>query len=56
MTTIPAQGRGPSLYDEQLQRQHQEKRLFADFGAGKGGGRLGQRQKAPFGKSDGDDS
>jgi hypothetical protein len=36
-----AQGRAPSLYDEQLQRQQQERKLFSSFGTGDGGGKLG---------------
>jgi len=39
----PGQGRAPSLYDEQLQRLQQEKRLFASFGSGNVGGKLGLR-------------
>src|SRR5689334_15784907 len=35
------QGRGPGLYDEQLQRQQQEQKLFANFSGGTGRGRLG---------------
>jgi hypothetical protein len=34
MTIPAAQGRAPSLYDEQLQRQQQERKLFAGFTSG----------------------
>jgi hypothetical protein len=43
MTISSAQGRAPCLYDEQLQRQQQEKRLFAGFGSAQG--RLGLRRE-----------
>ena len=38
------QGRAPGLYDEQLQRQQQEKALFRDF-ANSGGGLLGRARR-----------
>ena len=39
------QGRAPGLYDEQLQRQQQEKALFRDFAPNSGGGLLGRARR-----------
>ena len=39
------QGRAPGLYDEQLQRQQQERALFRDFAATTGGGLLGRARR-----------
>jgi hypothetical protein len=51
-TTTIFQGRAPTLYDEQLQREQQEKALFAHFGPGSGGGRLGLGRGAPASTSE----
>jgi hypothetical protein len=41
ITTDPRQGRAPGLYDEQLQRQQQEKSLFGRYGGEARRGLLG---------------
>jgi hypothetical protein len=41
--TIVFQGRAPGLYDEQLQRQHQEKALFRGPSGPREGSLLGRR-------------
>ena len=47
MTTITKTSRPAGLYDEQLQRQRQEKALFDNFGPGRGGGMLGRGVASP---------
>ena len=51
------QGRAPGLYDEQLQRQQQEKALFRGFAATSGGGLLGRarRHAEPPASNEGDE-
>ena len=47
MTMTISQGRAPGLYDEQLQRQQQEKALFRGPGADKAARLLGRRRPRP---------
>ena len=55
-STVQApQGRAPGLYDEQLQRQQQDRALFRNFGASSGRGLLGRARNPaePPGRSEG---